>query len=94
MLAAVSEEIVPGGRAHCTRHTIDASSRGADGVKLGDFNGDGRPDLVTGWEEGGVVRAYAHPGPERVRLPWPQVTLGTAPNVEEAIFADLGGDSA
>lgn len=91
-LAAVSPDVVPGDGLTWTRHTIDASSRGADGVKLGDFNGDGRTDLITGWEEGGVVRAYAHPGPERVRAPWPQVTIGTAANVEEAIFADLDGD--
>lgn len=91
-LAAVHPEVIPGGGVPWPRHTIDAGSRGADGVKLGDFNGDGRPDLVTGWEEGGVVRAYANPGPQRVRSPWPQVTLGTAPNVEEAIFADLDGD--
>ncbi len=91
-LAAVSPEVVPGGGVTWKRHTIDAGSRGADGVKLGDFNGDGRPDLVTGWEEGGVVRAYAHPGPERVRSLWPQVTIGLTKDVEEAIFADLDGD--
>ncbi len=34
------------------RHTIDDSSRGADGVRLGDVNGDGLPDIVTGWKEG------------------------------------------
>ena len=74
------------------RHVIDASSRGADGVKLGDLNGDGRPDLVTGWEEGGVVRAYLHPGAERVRTPWPAVTVGTVTDAEDAVFADLDGD--
>lgn len=40
------------------RHVIDNTSRGADGVKLGDIDGDGLPDIVTGWEEGGEVRAY------------------------------------
>ena len=54
------------------RHAIDGSSRGADGVRLADVNGDGRPDIATGWEEGGVIRAYlqsragarsARPGP-------------------------------
>ncbi len=91
-LSAVSPEVVPGGGVAWKRHTIDAGSRGADGVKLGDFNGDDRPDLITGWEEDGVVRAYAHPGPERVRAPWPQVTIGLAKDVEEAIFVDLDGD--
>ncbi|MBL9131969.1 MAG: VCBS repeat-containing protein [Verrucomicrobiaceae bacterium] len=74
------------------RHTIDNTSKGADGVKLGDFNGDGRQDIVTGWEEGGVVRIYANPGPTKAREPWPQTTVGEVKNVEEAIFADLDGD--
>lgn len=74
------------------RHTIDNTSRGADGVKLGDFNRDGLPDIVTGWEEGGVVRIYANPGPAKAREPWPQTTVGEVKDVEEAIFADLDGD--
>jgi len=74
------------------RHTIDNTSQGADGVKLGDFNGDGLQDIVTGWEEGGVVRVYANPGTAKVREAWPQTTVGEVKNVEEAIFADLDGD--
>ncbi|MFC5454276.1 FG-GAP repeat domain-containing protein [Prosthecobacter fluviatilis] len=74
------------------RHTIDNTSRGADGVKLGDLNKDGLPDIVTGWEEGGVVRAYLNPGPVRARGLWPHITVGEVKNVEEAIFADLDGD--
>ncbi len=74
------------------RHTIDNTSHGADGVKLGDLNGDGLPDIVTGWEEGGVVRVYLHPGTAKAREPWPAVTVGKVNNVEEAIFADLDGD--
>ena len=35
-----------------TRHTIDNSSRGADGVRFLDVNGDGLEDIATGWEEG------------------------------------------
>ena len=53
------------------RHTIDGSSRGADGVRLADVNGDGLQDMVTGWEEGGVVRLYLNPGPKRSQRPWP-----------------------
>jgi hypothetical protein len=75
-----------------SRHVIDASSRGADGIKVGDLNGDGRPDLVTGWEEGGVVRAYLHPGHGQVRAPWPAVTVGEVTDAEDAVFADLDGD--
>ncbi len=37
-------------------NVIDDSSRGADGVKLADVNGDGLPDIATGWEEGGITR--------------------------------------
>lgn len=89
---ALSPEVVPGDSTPWQRHTIDNTSKGADGVKLGDFNGDGLPDLVTGWEEGGVVRVYANPGPEKARLPWPQVTVGKVQHAEEAIFCDLDGD--
>jgi hypothetical protein len=74
------------------RHTIDRSSQGADGVKLGDLNGDGRPDIVTGWEEGGEVRVYLNPGTAKARETWPRVTVGSAKDVEEAIFVDLDGD--
>lgn len=58
------------------RHTIDESSRGADGVRLADVNGDGLLDIATGWEEGGVIRAYLHPGSKLVKQKWPAVTVG------------------
>jgi arylsulfatase A-like enzyme len=74
------------------RHTIDATSRGADGVKLADINGDSRADIATGWEEGGEVRVYLNPGATKVATPWPRVTVGNVPNVEEAIFADLDNE--
>lgn len=44
------------------RHTIDASSRGADGVRLADVNGDGLLDIVTPWEEGQRIGVSLHPG--------------------------------
>jgi hypothetical protein len=74
------------------RHTIDASSRGADGVRVGDINGDGLPDLTTGWEEGGRVRVYVNPGPQAAKQPWPAVTVGEVRSPEDAVFADLDGD--
>jgi hypothetical protein len=74
------------------RHTIDASSEGADGVKLADINHDGRPDIASGWEEGGITKLYIHPGAGSVRAEWPSVVVGTTPAVEDAVFADLTGD--
>lgn len=74
------------------RHTIDDTSRGADGVRIADVNHDGLPDLVTGWEEGAVTRVYLHPGHTSVTGPWPAVTVGQTPNVEDAVFVDLDAD--
>ena len=73
-------------------HTIDNSSSGADGVKLADINNDGRLDIVTGWEEGGFTKLYLHPGTGEVKEKWPAVTVGTTPNVEDAVFIDMNND--
>ena len=74
------------------RHTIDDSSRGADGVRLADVNGDGLMDIATGWEEGGVIRVYLNPGPAKASSTWPAVTVGKVKSAEDAVFADLDGD--
>jgi hypothetical protein len=74
------------------RHAIDDTSRGADGAKLGDIDGDGLLDIVTGWEEGGEVRVYRNPGPMNVRQTWPCVTVGRVASPEEAVFVDFDGD--
>lgn len=76
------------------RHTIDRSSRGADGVRLADANHDGTLDVVTGWEEGGLVRVCFQPGAVHLRQPWPAVTVGTAVSVEDAVLVDVDGDGA
>ena len=76
------------------RHTIDDSSQGADGVRLADVNGDGLMDIATGWEEGGLVRAYLHPGHRKATSKWPAVTVGRVKSPEDAVFADLDGDGA
>ncbi len=73
-------------------HIIDSTSDGADGVRLGEVNGDGLPDIATGWEEGGLVRIYLHPGHTKSTQPWPSVTVGTVDDVEDAVFADLNRD--
>jgi hypothetical protein len=77
-----------------TRHAIDDTLRGADGVKLADFDGDGRLEIVTGWEEGGQTRVYLHPGRERVRQRWPNVTVGRTPSVEDAVPVDFNHDGS
>ncbi len=74
------------------RHVIDDSSRGADGIRLADVNGDGLADIPTGWEEGGTVRVYLNPGPARAKEKWPAVTVGRVGDVEDAVFVDLDGD--
>jgi hypothetical protein len=71
---------------------IDNTSRGADGVRLADVNGDGRLDIVTGWEQGGVIRVYQHPGLSRAAQRWPAVTVATVASPEDAVFVDLDGD--
>ena len=79
------------------QHAIEAADpvnhlAGADGIRVGDANNDGLPDLVTGWEEGQRIRIYLNPGPERVRDPWPKITVGKVKSAEDAVFADLDGD--
>ena len=74
------------------RHVIDDSAEGADGVRLQDIDQNGKQDIATGWEEAGLVRAYLHPGFDRVQQRWPQVTVGKVPKPEDAVFCDLDQD--
>ena len=74
------------------RHTVDDSSRGADGVRLADVDGDGLPDVCTGWEEGGMIRVYLNPGSKTSRERWPAVTVGKVRSPEDAVFCDLDDD--
>jgi len=77
-----------------SRHTIDNGSRGADGARLSDVNEDGFPDLVTPWEEGGIIRVYLHPGAQWAEQPWLGVTVGKVASPEDAVFVDLDADGA
>lgn len=74
------------------RHVIDDELTGADGVRVADVNGDGFPDVATGWEESGEVRIYLHPGVARVKARWPRATVGVVQDPEDAFFADVDGD--
>lgn len=81
-----------GQRGPWERHVIDNTSTGADGVRVADVNNDGNLDLVSGWEEGGLVRVYLHPGQEEVTRPWPAVTVGKVGSPEDAVLVDLDQD--
>jgi hypothetical protein len=76
------------------RHVIDDASRGSDGARLSDIDGDGLLDVVTGWEEGGQVRVCLNPGKGKVHGRWPSVMVGKVGAPEDAVFADLDGDGA
>lgn len=72
-------------------HIIDNTSRGADGTKLIDANGDGHLEIVTGWEQGNLAQMYINPGD--LSEHWPYVEV-SAPNVEDALPIDLDGDGS
>ena len=57
-----------------------------------DINNDKRLDIATGWEEGGVIRAYLHPGNAKVTERWPMIEVGKVKSPEDAVFVDLDGD--
>lgn len=67
---------------------------GADGVRLADINGDGLPDIATGWEEGRRVRIYYHPPKREARSvsAWKSETVGNVCAAEDAVFVDLDSD--
>lgn len=73
-------------------HTIDRSSQGADGVRVADVNGDGRLDIVTGWEEGGVIRVCYQPERAKVRERWTCESVGQVGDPEDAVPMDVDGD--
>ena len=75
-----------------TRHTIDSSSLGADGVRAADANGDGAMDLVTSWEQGGLTRVYLADRSRSGGPAWRPITVGRSPDGEDAVFFDADGD--
>ena len=74
------------------RHTIDSSSLGADGVRAADANGDGRLDLVTSWEQGGLTRVYLADRSSAGSPAWTTITVGKSPDAEDAVFFDADKD--
>ncbi|MEX0641393.1 MAG: VCBS repeat-containing protein [Pirellulales bacterium] len=75
------------------RHAIDDySSQGADGANFADVDGDGRLDVTTPWENGGIVRVYFQPAAPEVARAWPAVNVGKVGSPEDAVFVDLDGD--
>lgn len=74
------------------RHAIDDRYDGPDGTKLGDINGDGLLDVVTGWESEGISVVYLHPGYRYVRRSWPSVVVGPTLKAEDAVFVDVNQD--
>lgn len=74
-----------------TKHTLSRVSQGADGVRLGDVNKDGRLDIATGWEEGGRITVAIQPESD-VQKQWPFVTVGRVKSPEDAFPVDVNGD--
>lgn|GEM_PF-1307508 len=76
------------------RHVLDRGLAGADGVRMGDVDGDGDQDLVVGWEEAGTVRLYRNPGMSReaLTLSWPWIEFKGFHGVEDAQISDVDGD--
>lgn len=77
-------------------HTITtAGVKGADGVGLGDIDGDGFPDVVSGFEEGGGVTASFRPADPRAPAEWSTVRLaGTVTGYEDAKIGHFGTRAA
>jgi hypothetical protein len=90
LITLLYSQLVFGGEdSPWTMHVIDNSSAGADGTKLADLDGDGREDIVAGWEQGNVARLYFDPGENGAD--WKFISL-PAPDVEDALPVDLDGD--
>ena len=77
--------------------SIDSSGSGADGVHIADFNSDGYPDIVSGWEQSGELKIYLNPGPNEISKvgAWKALHLNPqrkVKGIEDAAFADMDLD--
>lgn len=68
-----------------TLRVLHAGPNGADGVAIGDVDGDGDLDVVTPWEQTGTVTASD-------LATGATVTIGAHPQTEDAILADIDAD--
>lgn len=81
------------GELRWTRHTIDTGLDGAAGGKSLEANGDGDLDLAVGREQTGISRVSLDPGVAGpVTENGPQVGVGVARDVEDAVMGDIDGD--
>lgn len=63
-----------------------------NGLDPADVNQDGFPDFITNYEWDGYIRVAFYPGIEKVKEPWPAITIAISPNAESAAFGDFDGD--
>lgn len=81
----------PAGQAW-PRHQIDNFAFGADGLRVGDLNNDGRPDMITAWEASGQVRIALNPGGCSATGPWQIGVVALVSYCEDSFAVDLDGD--
>ncbi len=87
-----------GGKGGWTRHVIHhqpMSGWRLERHAVGDFNRDGRPDIVIVENSMGDLRWLENPGPEKIRSPWPVhfITRADAvPGAYDVAVADFDGD--
>jgi hypothetical protein len=79
--------------------SIDSAGDGADGVHTADINEDGFLDVVSGWEQSGLIKLYLNPGQPGLTndQSWTVIDLNqgrSARGVEDAAFADLDLDGS
>ena len=58
------------------------------------MNGEGLSDVVAGWKHGDISRICLHPRTQNVREPYPGITAGRIPHVEDAGPIDLDNEGA
>lgn len=77
-------------------HVVGDGGNGADGVHLADSDGNGFPDIVSGWEQSGEAMLYLNPGEDvQETRRWPAVDIAAGISlrgIEDAAFADLDAD--